>query len=116
MLEALPVEQAAVGDVINLDIGQGRGSVVAFEVARDGAFLLSTSGQMDTECYLYNSAGNEMGYNDDFGDDQNCGIDPGDLARGQLSFRRLADMTAQVAGRPSWRLLYRNSDGVPGAG
>lgn len=85
MIEALPVEQAAVGDVINLDIGQGRGSVVAFEVARDGAFLLSTSGQMDTECYLHNSAGNEVGYNDDFGDDQNCGMIQR-LARGSYHF------------------------------
>ncbi|SDT96032.1 hypothetical protein [Halopseudomonas salegens] len=74
MLEALPVEQAKVGDVINLDVDAGRGAVIAFDVAEDGAFLLSTTGLMDTECHLYGADGKELGYNDDFGDDENCGL------------------------------------------
>ncbi len=85
MIDALPVHQAQVGDVLNLDIAEGRGSVVALEVVRDGAYLLSTSGQLDTECRLFGADGAELNYNDDFGDDQNCGMTQR-LSRGSYHF------------------------------
>lgn len=73
-MDVVPVVQAGVGDVINLDVDAGRGTVIAFDVLENGAFMLSTSGRMDTECYLYAADGKELGYNDDFGDNENCGL------------------------------------------
>jgi len=71
---ALDSQEMAIGDVLNLTITRDSGAAVSFRIEEEGGYLMTSSGQTDTVCTLFNAGGAEIGSDDDSGDGFNCAL------------------------------------------
>jgi hypothetical protein len=74
VFEQLPTQTVSAGEVANVSLQHLLGSVVQLDIGTAGFYRLGTTGMVDTQCWIHDSEGVELAYNDDFGNDQNCGM------------------------------------------
>jgi len=72
--QAMTSQAVAMDEAVAITVGGPTGTAVAFEVAEDGGYMMTTSGQLDTVCALYNDQGAVIGSDDDSGDGMNCSL------------------------------------------
>ncbi|MEN1729321.1 MAG: hypothetical protein AAGJ52_12855 [Pseudomonadota bacterium] len=74
IFRSLGSEDVAIGDAVSIAVGSETGAAVAFEVETEGGYLMTSSGQVDTVCRLFNESGVEISSDDDSGDGFNCAL------------------------------------------